>query len=150
VTKLPSVVRGLAGLLAAACLAGSDGATVAQHELTLAPVLPGAVEVFSSPEPALNDRFLDMVVDVNRWWTAPGTVDQAVAYLRTHAPAGMVAQGLGRRSGGGLTPLQWVSYGGAGYPYSLDVYVAALGDGVGLRANIQDTGKYNGPSVVTR
>src|SRR5262249_42284936 len=98
---LRGLVGGLVALLVAGCLAGSDGATAAQNELALAPVLPGAVEVFSSPTRALDDGFTDMVIDVNRWWTAPGTVDGAVAYLQGHPPPTMVAGGIGRSSGGG-------------------------------------------------
>jgi hypothetical protein len=118
------VARALAVLSVSACGGGATapaaaGATAsaspgseqesARREIATAPVLPGAMEVQSSPEPPLNDApDLDWVVDVNRWWTAPGTVDEALAFLSSHPPKGMRVDGqLSARTGGDHHARAW-------------------------------------------
>jgi hypothetical protein len=55
-----------------------------------APVLPGARESRRAPLAVLTHPpelpGTDNVVERTRWWTAPGSTDQAIAYLRAHAP----------------------------------------------------------------
>jgi hypothetical protein len=120
----------------------------ARREIATAPVLPGAIEVQSSPEPPLNDPpDLDWVVDVNRWWTAPGTVDTALAFLSSHPPQGMGVDGHQESNGPGAYS-RGIMFGPRTSPSDIDfelfVDVTPHGDGVAVRANIQDTGRHTG------
>jgi hypothetical protein len=68
-----------------------------QRLLEAAPVLPDAVEVDHAPVTALRQPF-ESVASTNlvartRWWTAPGSVAAALAYLNAHSGPGTVGVG---------------------------------------------------------
>ena len=110
------------------------------RELATAPVLPGAMDTSGSSDPALNDTApAGLPVDMNRWWTAPGSVQAALTYLKTHPPTGAELDGTGTSSGGTSAPLYSIIYGHAGQPPLpfLEIDVVAHGGGVAVRATIQ-------------
>jgi hypothetical protein len=121
----------------------------ARREIAMTPVLPGAVEVATSPEPALSDvtDASGWVFDLNRWWTAPGTLEEALAFLNSHPPQGMVAGGHEEGYGpDGYS--RGVAFSASTWPsdlrFGLFVDVSPHGDGVAVRANVQDSGIYTG------
>jgi hypothetical protein len=61
------------------------------------PALPGASAASTSPVSALTDAPSRWgspdVLEHERWWTAPGSVDTALEFYRTHPPDGLPASG---------------------------------------------------------
>jgi hypothetical protein len=113
-----------------------------ERELATAPVLPGATETSRSPTPALDDTpQTDLRVDLNRWWTAPGSVAQALEYLKAHPPSGAEVDGTGTRTQPGQPSVYSIMFG---HPTQtlpmLEIDVTAHRDGVAVHANVQDSG----------
>ncbi len=113
-----------------------------ERELATAPVLPGAIETSRSPTPALDDTpQRDLRVDLNRWWTAPGSVAHALEYLKAHPPSGAEVDGTGTRTQPGQPSVYSIMYG---HPTQalpmLELQVTAYRDGVAVHANVQDSG----------
>jgi hypothetical protein len=90
---------------------GSAAPTLSNREVTQravsslladAPVLPGAATVDHAPVAGLKDPLqapvADNLVQQTRWWTAPGTVDAALQYLKSQGGA----TGLSVHGGGSL------------------------------------------------
>jgi hypothetical protein len=115
--------------------------------LKLIPVLPGARAVDHAPVPALDEPFQSPgttnVIDQKRWWTAPGTVADAIAYVKAHVAAPLLAEGSVSGSGGvgpaldglilGLVEHRSDAYTGLQLLFS----VVAYGDGVAVRVDSQ-------------
>jgi hypothetical protein len=82
-------------------------ALAAVHRLLAAtPVLPGATETDRAPlatlaGPSVESGAANLLV-LQRWWTAPGSVDAAVANLSARVPAGLILafRGSGQGPGG--------------------------------------------------
>jgi hypothetical protein len=113
-----------------------------ERELATAPVLPGAIETSRSPTPALDDTpQRDLRVDLNRWWTAPGSVAHALEYLKAHPPSGAEVDGTGTRTQPGQLSVYSIVYGHAAEALPmLEIDVTAYRDGVAVHANVQDSG----------
>jgi hypothetical protein len=113
-----------------------------ERELATAPVLPDAIETSRSPTPALDDTpHRDLRVDLNRWWTAAGSVAHALEYLKAHPPSGAEVDGTGTRTQPGQPSVYSIMYG---HPTQalrmLEIDVTAFRDGVAVHANVQDSG----------
>ncbi len=113
-----------------------------ERELATAPVLPGAIETSRSPTPALDDTpQRDLRVDLNRWWTAPGSVAHALEYLKAHPPSGAEVDGTGTRTQPGQPSVYGIMYGHPAEALPmLEIDVTEYRDGVAVRANVQDSG----------
>ena len=113
-----------------------------ERELATAPVLPGATETSRSPTPALDDTpQVDLRVDLNRWWTAPGSVAHALEYLKAYPPSGAEVDGTGTRTQPGQPSVYSIMYGHAAEALPmLEIDVTAYRDGVAVHANVQDSG----------
>jgi hypothetical protein len=111
-----------------------------------APALPGAVPVAAAPADTLREPLLGISspnrLEATRFWTAPGGVADAVAYLAAHRPAGF-SEGSsgGTATDRSRTGLSWVTFERddadvAHDATSLELVVARLGPGqVGVRAD---------------
>jgi hypothetical protein len=113
-----------------------------RHLLRAAPVLPGAQRRTTAPNSELRraagaPRTTGTLVHLgNRWFTAPGTMDEAIAYLRAHVPAGMKFDGSGTGSRYGVITSESISYsdsatGNVRDAY-LNIFVAPYRGGIGL------------------
>jgi hypothetical protein len=76
------------------------------------------------------------LVTVNRWWTAPGSVTAADAYLAAHAPAGLQSSG----TSSGTSPEGSTigrTFTAADVPFAtgvdVDIELTAVASGVGVR-----------------
>ena len=116
-----------------------------EPELATAPVLPGATETGRSPTPALDDTpQRDLQVDLNRWWTAPGSVAHALQYLKAHPPSGAEVDGTGTRTQPGQLSVYSIMYGHAEEALPmLEIDLTAYRDGVAVRANVQASGSHS-------
>jgi hypothetical protein len=122
-----------------ASVAGSDrdaNQLMADREIADLPVLPGATEWPHAPAPFVDSPAPAPAAGAfaRRWWTAPGTVTEAISYLRQNPPHGMAAEG-GTSSSGAGQPSGWgVIYGGQRGQYPallpLTVMVYPTADGV--------------------
>lgn len=112
--------------------------------LAQAPVLPGGRAVRHSPVPAL-DKAPQTIgspnfLEVTGWWTAPGTVSEALDYLRGHPPAGLRASGHGTFTSPGVVVETLLFDGqptGAYNQLTLVVAVTPRGDGVAVRVDAE-------------
>ena len=161
--RTPLVALVVAGLLAAAGVldlhqrgrvdvahGGQANVAATRHRVTeliaLSPVLPGAHALTRSPVADLDKPpsvpVSDNVVSQSRWWTAPGTVEAAVAWLTAHPPGGLSYVGAGSSSGPGQLPKQDLTFSSrashAAYAQDqLLLSVVPLGNGVAVRADAQ-------------
>lgn len=108
------------------------------------PSLPGAIPAASSPSPLLDEPQSSVAsrnkLDLARWWTAPGSVRAALAYLRAHPARGFTNDGSGTGSGpdGVVEDLTFVGPSGTAYAdLSLCLAVTDVGHGVAVRADAQ-------------
>jgi hypothetical protein len=106
------------------------------------PVLPGARESRRPPLSVLARPPVqpgsDHLIQRTRWWTAPGSTDRAIAYLRAHLPQRLTGPDtVGRNSDGS----QWLTHAvpdtGAYADAQLVIEVAADTGGVAMRADGQ-------------
>ena len=115
-----------------------------EQELATAPVLPGATETRQSPIPVLDDTAPGVLVDLNRWWTAPGSLTQALDYLKAHPPAGTQVDGTGTLTQPGRPVVYTIMYGhSAATLPMLQLDVTALDGGVAVRASVQASGAHS-------
>jgi hypothetical protein len=80
------------------------------------------------------------VVTATRWWTAPGTVEEALGYLRAHPPAGLRGGGHGAFLTSRVTVRGLMFDGRSTRAYrglTLVVAVTRHGAGVAVRADAQ-------------
>jgi hypothetical protein len=122
----------------------ADTLRAVERLLNAAPVLPGADVVDHAPTPALQQPFMQPGspndVDRIRWWTAPGTVNAALAYFRAHPAPGVVkwtSEGRGNPIHSLLfnaSGAQWTNPTAYAVP-GLFISVVQLGDHVAVRAN---------------
>jgi hypothetical protein len=103
--------------------------------LVVVPVLPQAVELSHVPSnlPRFSEAIVrpDNLLSRTRWWSAPGDVAGAVAYLQSHVPSG-----LGLEEGGAGAPtVTYVGETNAAYSSArLHVDVVPYEGGVAVRA----------------
>ena len=109
-----------------------------------APTLPGATRHESSPTNQLaeGNYFIggyDNNLSRTGWWSAPGSMDEALAWFLANPPVGMKSEDGGKSLGPDGTMIPSVIYTGsetAAYlTPSLLLQVTALGDGVAVRAD---------------
>jgi hypothetical protein len=116
--------------------------------LALLPVLPGAVPIDQPPVTALGQPFesagTENLIDQARLWTAPGTVEQAMAYVKAHAQPRLVVSVVESSHGGNTPAVSGVTLDPvAGYPsdafaeLSGIVTIVAYRGGVAMRADAQ-------------
>jgi hypothetical protein len=113
-----------------------------RHLLRAAPVLPGAQRRTTAPTSELRRavggrrQIGTLVQRGNRWFTAPGTMDEAIAYLRAHVPAGMKLDGTGTGSRYGVITSENITYAiwdiGDLRDTYLNIFVAPYRGGVGV------------------
>ncbi|MGI8879757.1 MAG: hypothetical protein ACR2KJ_04445 [Jatrophihabitans sp.] len=123
---------------------GDPHRTAAQAEIdrliTLVPSLPGAHVAGVAPTVALQHPFeqvsSDNLVQTTKWWTAPGSVDDAIDYLKSHVPVSL--SGTGSASGVDFQALVWGSTGtdAISNPQVL-IEVVEHDGGVAIRADAQ-------------
>jgi hypothetical protein len=106
------------------------------------PVLPGARESRRAPLAVLTRPAelpgTDHVVQRTRWWTAPGSTDQAIAYLRAHRPRPLTLSGWMGPNSDGSEGLTFSAKDSAAYVQArLLLEVVADGYGVAMRADGQ-------------
>ena len=110
------------------------------------PVVPGATEVDSSPSRLLDTPQSEPgspnYLDRHRFWTAPGTLDEALSYLKAHRPdaftdGGSMSSDNGR-TGEHVEALSW-DRPETDFATYLEVQVAVteIDGGVGIRADAQ-------------
>ena len=79
----------------------ADALAEAKRLVRLVAVPPGAIEVASAPvlrQPG--ETFLTpYLLDVPRWWTVPMSMSDALAWMRSHPPAGSGRPGADRGAG---------------------------------------------------
>ncbi len=116
----------------------------AQATIDAATVLPGAARRAHSPLAVLNRPPSipgAQHVQRTRFWTAPGGVDAAIAYLQAHPPAGFRTDGSGSVGGPGVPLNQELDFQagafGSSNSKSLLYTVAAYRGGVAVRADAQ-------------
>lgn len=114
--------------------------TVATRLLAEVHLPSGSTQVSSAPAPMLTAPaafpMSPNLVDVSAWWTAPGSVDDLIAYVQAHPPAGL--DGSGGGYGGGSTELTFGGTSTADYAAPQLVIVAtASGGRVAVRADAQ-------------
>jgi hypothetical protein len=106
-----------------------------------APVLPGAQRRATAPGAELRHAVAashngNPIVRRGDWFTAPGTMDEAIAYLRAHVPAGMRFSGTGSGAHYGVVTSQDISYAnpssGNVRDAFLNIFVAPYRGGVGV------------------
>jgi hypothetical protein len=127
-------------------------ATLAAVEQALAasPTLPGATEQQTAPVATLDDASgvpgSNTLIDRARFWTAPGSIDAAIAYFTAHPPVGSTLDGTGTSGGpGGATvnELMFATQSGPATNGLADngvgylVQVVGNGDGVAVRVDVQ-------------
>jgi hypothetical protein len=111
----------------------------AQAAIDGATVLPGASRLAHSPLALLNHPPSipgAQHVQRTRFWTAPGTVDAAIAYLQRHPPAGFRLNGSGSAGGPGVPANGELDFQAGKYSSLLYNVVADHG-GVAVRADAQ-------------
>lgn len=114
-----------------------------QAALDSAP-LPASAVSSDTDLPSVKDGFSTSAspneVRKSLYWTAPGTVDAAISYLRNHPPAGMMSQSYGSGSDG-QQDIEFATTPDdpSGYPVELDYYLAPYGSGVALRVDAWTT-----------
>jgi hypothetical protein len=108
------------------------------------PRLPGGHPAASSPSPPLDEPQFSVAsrnkLDLARWWTAPGSMHAALAYLRAHPLRGFTLDGSGTGSGpdGVVDSLTFAGPSGTAYAeLSLGFAVTRFGHGVAVRAETQ-------------
>jgi hypothetical protein len=113
------------------------------------PALPGAHRVGKNPSHQLDGPGggqADQMVSVFRWWTAPGTMNDAISYFDRHVPAGFSSTGSGSGSDHGVITQLSLSFG-ANLPHrvfiepgaTVQIEVARLGSGVAVGVDVQGT-----------
>lgn len=117
--------------------------------LATLPTLPGALSVNASPTAALDhaDSSPDYenLLDHTRWWTAPGTMADAIAYFKARPPAGRAWGGGGQATEGmryfgdtGTVTMMTLNTADGYIDHALlTVTVVAHGDGVAIREDAQ-------------
>ncbi len=118
--------------------------TAAQAEIdrliALVPSIPGAQVAHSAPTPSLQQPFerenSANLVQSTKWWTAPGGIDAALTYLKSHVPASLT--GTGSASGSDFQALVWGSTSTDAFrnPQVL-IKVVQHDGGVAIRADAQ-------------
>jgi hypothetical protein len=112
--------------------------------LAQAAVLPGGRAVRHSPVAALDKPPQTIgspnFLEATGWWTAPGTVSEALDYLRGHPPAGLRDSGHGTFTSPGVV-VESLLFDGqptdAYNQFSLVVAVTRMGDGVAVRVDAE-------------
>jgi hypothetical protein len=123
-------------------------AEVVPRLLAAAPVVPGATRVAHAPVKALRQPMetpaSPNLVRRTRWWTAPGTMADAIAYYGAHPPGGTKKDGSSTAAGPGGTTAEGVSFGPSGGRWlrptvytelELLVSVAPTAHGVAIRVD---------------
>ena len=113
--------------------------TLVAHLFARTPALPGAVSSTSAPVAALAKPWGTLAsanaVYAHGWWTAPGTVTDAISYLHAHVPSGLSNNGstIGGPAGD-PTAVRGVVYQRAdtGYAAEIDLTVLVVADGTGV------------------
>jgi hypothetical protein len=112
------------------------------------PTLPHAVLRASAPSPQLTQPGslpgISNLVDVRRWWTAPGSMAHALRYVRRHLPAGLTAAGSSTSGNvGGVVLSRGLDFS-ATLPHTLYAQgaevlmrVVRLAGGVAVRVDVQ-------------
>ncbi|MGN6606552.1 MAG: hypothetical protein ACTHMS_06015 [Jatrophihabitans sp.] len=118
-----------------------EQAAIRQVDAVLAtlPVLPGAVELDHAPagltEPFMTTGGPDRI-DHARWWTAPGTLDDAAAWFTDHPPTGYASDGSGGGGGPGGPTVETVDFAADGRP-DIEFAIVPHGSGVAVRADVE-------------
>lgn len=110
--------------------------------LDAAPVLPHAQQRATAPTALLRRAAAPprttnpLIARAGHWFTAPGTMDAAIAYLTAHVPAGMTFDGTGTGSRYGVVTSESISYTEQAVASIRDAYlwifVAPYRGGVGV------------------
>lgn len=97
---------------------------------------PGAMTAMTAPVRALRSApeavASPNLVQRSRWWTTPGTVDDALGYFRSHPPDGLRADGVDMLSGGKNGVVQQslaFAHGDTGYAREVQVLISVIGYG---------------------
>ena len=102
-----------------------------------APTPPGASQVDQSPLAALNEPAETpgaQHVQETRFWTAPGSVNDAISYLSAHPPQNMRSDGGGSLSGPDIPTTRTLDFEADDFR-SLEYSVVAYRDGIAIRAD---------------
>ena len=105
--------------------------------LSNAPLPPGALHVgrsIAGLTSACGTPVSPNLIDRAQWWTAPGTVDAALAYVTAHRPSGMSDGGSGSSSGGGQPTIDCVEFDGPAR-LSLQYSVMPFAGGIAIRVD---------------
>lgn len=109
----------------------------AQTIIATAPTPPGASQVDQSPLAALNQPAETpgaQHVQETRFWTAPGSVADAISYLSAHLPQNMRSDGGGSLSGPDIPTTRTLDFQ-AGDFRSLEYSVVSYRGGIAIRAD---------------
>ena len=118
------------------------------------PVLPGAIESLTAPDKSftVGQSPPSTEVFVQRWWTASGTVDQALDYLGKHTPEGLTVAAPTAISGPGYPKGRGIIYsaGSAAESIPMTVLVYQWDRGVVIWATISEAAfSPKGPGVLS-
>ena len=105
----------------------------------------GAIAQLTAPTAAVDSAFsspgTENLVDVVRYFTVPGTVDDLVGFVTAHPPANVIESGTESSNENGLPVTQGVMFTGlATHDYAtprVDVTAAKFGAGVAVRIDTQ-------------
>jgi hypothetical protein len=116
----------------------------AETIIATAPMVSGASQVDQPPLAVLDEPGSipgAQHVQRTRFWTAPGTVDAAIAYLKSHPPPGLSPSGSGSAGGPGTPTVEMLTFEAGAFGTdtfkSLQYSVVAFRGGVAVRADAQ-------------
>jgi hypothetical protein len=129
---------------------------IAEQEMKSLPAPPHATELNHAPKSWLDTPLPpgNSAVSAQRWWTAAGTVDDALAFFSTHSPTGMTVEGGAEDSGPGRPSGRGLIYGArqgeSANTIPLTIMVYPDNTGVIVYASVSAAGeKYGGMIVGT-